>query len=536
MSRQSKIMQELTTEQFATALSKLGRLPPDAPQGVLDIGSNSVRLVGFSGSARTPLPIYNERAFVRLGESVSATGRIEGDYYTLALSTFRRFRKIADQLGIDKLAAFATAAVREAENRDAFLADAEKVLGHKIRILSGEEEAALSADGVMLGIPGAEGIVADLGGGSLELAYVSDNQTRHWASLPLGVLALQQASNGKLKTMEKIIGQALGELDWLAQARGKPIYIVGGTWRALAKLHMDYSEYGLEVLHQYEMRPKEIASFFKFMAKNGRRAQRIMSRASGNRREALPAASLVLQEMMDMVRPSRLIVSANAVREGVLYQELKSKHRALDPLLMACEEMAARSCKSEPYSHELAMWTRQLYRHATPKNFSHKQINRLRQAGCLISDLAWASHPSFRAAAVSNAVLTAPFTGITHGERVFLSRALSYRHEMRDTETESAPDFGALSLTPTDDKLARALGLSQRLAHSLSASLPGVLAQTKLKVGRVKLKLTISPALANLAAPIIDKRMAALAEALDLQPVVRVRALKEIAPSLLADD
>ena len=107
MSRQSEIMQELTTEQFATALSKLGRLPPDAPQGVLDIGSNSVRLVGFSGSARTPLPIYNERAFVRLGESVSATGRIEGDYYTLALSTFRRFRKIADQLGIDKLAAFA---------------------------------------------------------------------------------------------------------------------------------------------------------------------------------------------------------------------------------------------------------------------------------------------------------------------------------------------------------------------------------------------------------------------------------------------
>lgn len=536
MSRQSEIMQELTTEQFATALSKLGRLPPDAPQGVLDIGSNSVRLVGFSGSARTPLPIYNERAFVRLGESVSATGRIEGDYYTLALSTFRRFRKIADQLGIDKLAAFATAAVREAENRDAFLADAEKVLGHKILILSGEEEAALSADGVMLGIPGAEGIVADLGGGSLELAYVSDNQTRHWASLPLGVLALQQASNGKLKAMEKIIGQALGELDWLAQARGKPIYIVGGTWRALAKLHMDYSEYGLEVLHQYEMRPKEIASFFKFMAKNGRRAQRIMSRASGNRREALPAASLVLQEMMDMVRPSRLIVSANAVREGVLYQELKSKYRALDPLLMACEEMAARSCKSEPYSHELAMWTRQLYRHATPKNFSHKQINRLRQAGCLISDLAWASHPSFRAAAVSNAVLTAPFTGITHGERVFLSRALSYRHEMRDTEAESAPDFGALSLAPTDDKLARALGLSQRLAHSLSASLPGVLAQTKLKVGRVKLKLTISPALADLAAPIIDKRMAALAEALDLQPVVRVRALKEIAPSLSADD
>jgi exopolyphosphatase/guanosine-5'-triphosphate,3'-diphosphate pyrophosphatase len=531
MSGQADDMQELTTEQFATALTKLGRLLPDAPQGVLDIGSNSVRLVGFSGSARSPLPIYNERAFVKLGESVSATGRIEGDYYKLALDTFRRFRKIADQLGIDKLAAFATAAVREAENREAFLADAEKVLGHKIRVLSGEEEASLSADGVMLGIPGAEGIVADLGGGSLELAYVSQNKMQKWASLPLGVLALQQASRGKLKNMDKIIHQALDEIDWLAQGTGKPIYIVGGTWRALAKLHMDYTDYGLEVLHQYEMRPKVIANFFKFMAKDGRRAQGLLASASGNRREAMPAASLILQSLMDNVRPSRLIVSANAVREGVLYQELKSKYRALDPLLMACEEMAARMCKSEPYSHELAMWTRQLYRHAVPENFSHKQINRLRQAGCLISDMAWASHPSFRASTISNAVLTAPFTGITHDERIFLARALCYRHELRGNELRGNEfDFGALRLAPKDDNLARALGLSQRLAHSISASLPGVLPKTKLKAGREKLKLTISPELSDLTAPIIDKRLGALAEALGLEPVVRVRPLTD-APS-----
>jgi exopolyphosphatase/guanosine-5'-triphosphate,3'-diphosphate pyrophosphatase len=515
-------MQEVTTEQFARALNKLGPLPPDAPHGVLDIGSNSVRLVGFSGSARTPLPIYNERAFVRLGESVSASGRIEGDYYTLALDTFRRFRQIADQLGIENLAAFATAAVRDAENRPQFLADAEAVLGHEIRVLSGEEEALLSADGVMLGIPGAQGIVADLGGGSLELALIADNETQEWASLPLGVLTLQQASGGKIKKMEKIIGAALADLAWLKQAQDKPIYIVGGTWRALAKLHMEYSGYGLEVLHQYDVRLNEIAAFFKFMAKDGRRAQRIISHASGNRREALPAASLILQSLIAAVQPSRLIVSANAVREGVLYQELKSKYRALDPLLMACEEMAARMCKAEPYSHELAVWTRQLYRHAEPKNFTRDQIDRLRQAGCLISDLAWASHPSFRAAAVSNTVLTAPFTGITHAERVFLARALSYRHELRHEEM----DFGSLNLAENDDRIARALGLSLRLAHSLSASLPGVLPKTKLKVGKHKLKLIISPQLSDLIAPIIEKRLAILADTLGLEPKVKLRELK----------
>ena len=514
-------MAEPATEQFAQALSKLGRLPPDAPQGVLDIGSNSVRLVGFSGSARTPLPIYNERAFVRLGDCVSATGRIEGDYHKLAMDTFRRFRIIADQLGIENLAAFATAAVRDAENREAFLADAENVLGHKIRVLSGQEEAGLSADGVMLGIPGAEGIVADLGGGSLELAYVADNQTHHWASLPLGVLTLRQAGDGKIKKMQKLVRQALDGLAWLDKAHDKPIYIVGGTWRALAKLHMTHINYPLEVLHQYQVKPQEIDAFFTFMAKGGMKAQRLMTQASSNRREALPAASLVLQNLMARTRPSRLVVSANAVREGVLYQELKSKYRRLDPLLMACEEMAGRTSKSEPYGHELAMWTRQLYRRAAPQGFSVEAIDRLRQAGCLISDIAWAAHPSFRASAVSETVLTAPFTGISHRERVFLARALAYRHEVQG----EGPGFGKLNLSSRDEKLAKALGLSLRLAHSLSASLPGVLPKTKLKVGRNRLKLSIDPSLSDLSAPIIEKRLKAVAEVLGLEPVVKIRDL-----------
>lgn len=511
-------MQEFNTEQFSAALGKLGRLPPDAPQGVLDIGSNSVRLVGYSGSARTPLPIYNERAFCRLGESVSATGKIGAEYISVAMKTFRRFRVIADQLGIEKLDAFATSAVREAENRSEFLAEAERVLGHKIRVLSGEEEAILSADGVMLGIPGADGIVADLGGGSLELARVHHNETHHLASLPLGVLSLQQASGGDQAEIEAIVNAALAKLDWLQDAAGKPLYIVGGTWRALVKLHMQHTNYGLEVLHQYEIPAPEADAFCHLMATKGDAAKALRAMASSTRRAALPAASLVLQRLMAQAKPSRLVVSANAVREGVLYQDLKRKYRRLDPLLMGCQEMAARMCKSEPYSHELAAWTGQLYRRSQADRFSENELDRLRQAGCLISDLAWASHPSFRALMVGQTVLTAPFSGISHSGRIFLTRALIHRHELRGDE----PDFGTLNLSANDERLARVLGLSQRLAHSLSASLPGVLPQTRLKAGRNKLKLYISPQLSDLSAPIIEKRLAAVAAELDLMPSLRL--------------
>lgn len=512
-------MERSYIDKYAEALSKLGTLPPDAPQGVLDIGSNSVRLVGYSGSARTPLSIYNERAFCRLGESVSANGKIEGASRDLAFETFRRFRAIAEQLGIRELAAFATAAVRDASNRDAFIAEAEKLLGHKIRILSGEEEAVYSADGVMLGIPGADGLVADLGGGSLELAEIRNNEVNHWASLPLGVLALEEAGSGNLEQVRAIIEKALADLPWLQLVSERTLYIVGGTWRALAKLHMDSTRYPLEVLHQYECDPYEMQRYCRLISSG----QTDLNGVASNRRDALPIASLVLEMLMQATQPKTITVSANAVREGVLYAELKNKYRLLDPLLLACEEMAERMCKSASYGHELAVWTDALFKHAKPEIFSRDELNRLRHAGCLISDLAWDSHPSFRAEVIAQTVLTAPFVGISHKGRIFLARALSFRHEVR----EEKHGLNGMSLPERDDDLARAFGLTLRLAHSLSASLPGVLPETRLKAGRNKLKLTLSKDQKALNGPIIEKRLRLVADTLGLEPALQFGRLDE---------
>jgi len=511
------------TEKFADALSRLGTLPPDAPLGVLDIGSNSVRLVGYSGSARTPLPIYNERAFCRLGEAVSASGRIEGEPYELAIQTFRRFRAIAERLGIGNLAAFATAAVRDADNSSAFVAEAEDILGHEIRVLSGEEEARFSADGVMLAMPGAEGIVADLGGGSLELAQVQNNRVLKWATLPLGVLALRQHSGNERNTMGDIVSRSLGALDWLAEGRGLPLYVVGGTWRNLAKVHIEASQYPLDVLHHYDVATDIMRRFSGDIADLSDAEALLVEASSSNRRAALPIAALVLNHLTAAIEPGRIIVSANAVREGVLYSILEKKFRRLDPLLLACEEMAERLCKSALYGHELAAWTKKKKQKRKKKKFSAKSLERLRQAGCLISDLAWASHPSFRAQAVSQAVLTAPFSGIDHYGRVFLARALAHRHEVAN----EGEDFGPLRLSGNDDRLARALGLSFRLAHSLSASLPGLLPHTRLRAGKNKLRLRIDPSQQALMGPIIHKRLAVLANELGLEPKIKIEPVRE---------
>ena len=522
-------MKSATTQRFTHALHHLGALRPDAPLGVLDIGSNSVRLVGYSGSARTPLPIYNERAFCRLGESVAATGRIEGKPYALAIMTFRRFRAIAERLGIGDLAVFATAAVRDAENSAAFVAEAEDILGHKIRVLSGKEEAVFSADGVMMAIPGAHGIVADLGGGSLDLAYAYDNKTHQWATLPLGVLALREyAQTGNKsqtgnKFMAKFIKEQLAGVDWLAQGRDKPLYIVGGNWRNLAKIHMQHNQYKLNVLHHYQMQTNAISNFAGDIAALSEGAANSIAAASRLRRTNMPIAALVLKHLLAAIKPKQVIVSANAVREGVLYSLLQKEFRRLDPLLLACEEMAERLCKSAIYGHELVAWTDKLFTYAKPKWTGRKELERLRQAGCLIADLAWAAPPNFRAFMISRTVLTAPFVGINHLERIFLAHALAYRHSVNDGDIV---DTGKLRLSSRDRKLARALGLSCRLAHSLSASLPGLLPHTSLKAGHKKLRLRIDPKHASLISPIIEKRLALVAKELDLQPIIDVKPIK----------
>ncbi|MBE8190948.1 MAG: Ppx/GppA family phosphatase [Alphaproteobacteria bacterium] len=491
---------------------------PDAPLGVIDIGSNSVRLVGYSGTARVPLPIYNERAFCRLGNAVEKSGRIEGEPYDRAIETLRRFAKIAKQLGVAQVSAFATAAVREAQNRDAFIAEASAILGVPVQVLSGGEEARYSATGVMLAIPDADGIVADLGGGSLELARVKAGKVAAHISLPLGILRLQ---SGEKKHIKHILNDAV----WLGEGKGLPLYIVGGTWRNLMRVHQAQTDYPLNILHHYYVKAQPLKKFCKEIAAMDSQSIAALEASSVNRQENLPSAALLLRQLMKRIDASRAVLSAYAVREGALYY-LREKNRDVaatlnhtDPLFAACEEMSSRLCKSPAYGQELMDWTHDIYAHSQTETFTAATLERLRRAACLISDIAWSQHPNFRAASVSHAVLTAPFVGITHNERVFLSYALSCRHEAYS----KPPNWKALRLTMKDEKLARALGLSFRLAHSLSASLTGVLPATTLTTTSETIDLQLLKSQKDLHAPIIDKRLKMVAKALGVKAELNVQ-------------
>lgn len=502
-------MAEQSKPQLERLLKKVGTLQPDEPIGVIDIGSNSIRLVGYSGSARTPLPIYNERAFCRLGTSVAQTGKIEGEPKALALLTLARFRAISDQLGIDNLFVFATAAVRQADNGEAFVRKAEAALGQPIRVLTGEEEALLSTSGVAMSIPGAEGIVADLGGGSLELGYVKNGKLKEWASLDLGVLPLQELGPASKAPALNEIKRQLDGLAWLKRLKKQTIYSVGGTWRNLARVQMDHVGYQLDVLHQYEVASSNYVPFLKLVSKMGSASLANLRKASKSRRESLPYAALLLTQLIEAVGAERVVISATGVREGIVFEMLKPKYKALDPLLLACEEIAERMSKSSLYGNELAEWTEGLFM----RGELSAEFDRYRRAACLVSDIGWSNHPNSRAEIASNSVLRAPFNGVSHKGRIFMAAALAYRHEQNSSD-------GLFSKVPKDFaeyKYGQALGLSFRLAHSLSASLPGVLPKIGLKRSSKYLTLDLRDINPDLVAPIIEKRLRKITDLLELK-------------------
>jgi exopolyphosphatase / guanosine-5'-triphosphate,3'-diphosphate pyrophosphatase len=238
-----------------------GRLDLGPPVAVIDIGSNSVRLIIYEGLARSPTPLFNEKVLAGLGRQVQSTGLLPADAVDKALAALGRFRALCDTVGVANLWGLATAACRDANNGRAFIAEAERICGTKIDVLSGKREAKYAALGVISGIHHPDGIVGDLGGGSLELVDVRARRIREGVTLPLGGLALQDISSKSLKKAEKFVKKALADVPELVSGMGRDFYAVGGTWRALARLHMWQIGYPLHVMHGYVIPAKEALEF-----------------------------------------------------------------------------------------------------------------------------------------------------------------------------------------------------------------------------------------------------------------------------------
>lgn len=477
---------------------------------VIDIGSNSVRLVVYEAMTRSLSPIFNEKTLCGLGREVQTTGLLAPDAVAKALAALRRFRAICRVVKVGQVYAVATAACRDAKNGPDFIAQAERICGAPIEILSGAREARLSALGVIAGIHKADGIVGDLGGGSLELIDIRGHRISRGTTLPLGGLALQDLSQKSLKRAERIVGDDLSELPQLKAGRGRNFYAVGGTWRALARIHIIQSGYPLRVMHGYTI-PADAALDFV------RRLRRLaasdmladIETVADARRPLLSYAALVMEYIIRVARPKAIVFSTYGVREGLLYEMLPAEERAEDGLIAAAGMLNDLRSRDPRHADDLIEWTSSFVRVARLKETDEDR--RLRHAACLLSDIGWRAHPDYRGEQTLNLITNGHFGAISHEGRAFLALAIYYRYAGLSAENE-APEEIREMLTPAAVERARVLGAIFRVAHLISAARGGVLPSTHFRARGRKINLVFDPKVADLAADRIGSRFKQLAK------------------------
>lgn len=476
--------------------------------GVIDIGSNSVRLVIYQGPSRNPVPIFNEKVLCGLGRTVAMQGRLDPSGIARALSTLGRFRALVSAIGVADVQAVATAAVRDAADGAAFLQAAQERLGTKIRLISGREEAELSALGVLSGLPEAEGIVGDLGGGSLELVAVGQGRIGEGATVPLGPLQLIGQTGGKIDKAIDLIDDILRQQNWLSALKGQTLYAVGGAWRTIARIHMGLTDYPLQVLHGYTLDAKEAIDMGRLIARQSRRSLERMPEVAQRRVEVLPFSAIVLERVVELSQVARVVVSAFGLREGVLFSRLSKAEQARDPLIVACADMAARSSRLLAHTDRLTGWTAPVFPDETPEQ------ERLRQAACLLADIAWRIHPDHRGEHAMWEILRAPFAAIDHPGRLFIALALWHRYAGNNQPPLNSDLIGLLA--PVEISRAKAVGLSLRLAHTLTGATPHTLEECSLGLHKGEVSLNVPAHLADLVGEIVDKRLGSLSRALNL--------------------
>lgn len=490
----------------------------DAPVAIVDVGSNSIRLVVYEGLGRSPRPIFNEKSLCALGKGVATTGKLPKAGVEKALAALRRFRVLCEIMGVKGIHVLATAAARDASNGAAFLEAATAAIGTPVTLLSGGREAELSAYGVIAGITKPDGVVGDLGGGSLELIDVKGTHAGKGLSLPLGGLTLMDASKQSPRAAAKIVREALSGSGIAKRLDGRIFYAVGGTFRALAKLHMDLRNYPLKVTHGYAIAARDAADFAGLVERANTDTLLSIDAVSAARRPLLAYGAVVLDEIIRRARPSAVMFSVTGVREGVLYEMLSPAQRKQDPLLVAAAQLNRLFARSPGHAEELCAWTdgfmKSLHAEETPEE------TRLRHAACLLCDIHWRAHPDHRHEESVNIVENAAFLGVDHPGRAFLALAASYRYLGPDDD-DVTPQFRALISAKMLER-ARILAAVTRAALVISGAMSGVLPVAPIACVKTKVNLTLPRRLADLVSERLQNRLTQLARLIGREPVITI--------------
>jgi len=482
--------------------------------GVVDIGSNTVRLVVYDAPLRLPVPIYNEKTSCRLAKGLEASGRLNVDGADEAMRSLARFTRLADAMGVERLELVATAAVRDASDGQDFVKRIESTFAMPVTVLSGPEEARMAALGLLSGVPDADGMLADLGGGSLDLARLERGKFADFATVPLGHLRLSEAAHGRRDEAAEVVAERLSSVPWLGAVKGRTFYGVGGAWRTLARVFIDQTKYPLHVVDGFTLGADEAWRLAHLVGHLGAASLKRITGVPRARAATLPYAALVLEYLLAASRAKELVFSSFGMREGRLLEALPEAVRRQDPLIAGATGMAERTGRFPVDADGIMAWLEPVLRDADEGGRGDDD-RRLALAATLLSDIGWDEHPDYRAEHAYLRALRLPFAGLSHADRVFIALAIFVRYNGEPANPLVTPVKRLLD----DDRRvrARSIGLALRLAHTLTGSAPGLLGRTRLAVSGKRLLLKIPAEGEMFQSETVERRLRTLARSLGLK-------------------
>ena len=467
--------------------------------GVLDIGSNSIRLVVYTGMDRVPIPVFNEKVLCKLGEDLEKTGRLSEVGCRIAIDNIARFTKLVKRMELSEFHAVATAALREALNGSEFVEELERRFHLQINILSGESEATLSALGVLSAFPNLDGVIADLGGGSLELINVVNGKIQNRISLPLGSLRLRTLKNCNPSSFMLVIKDELSRVSWVSKFNKRPVFAVGGSWRNLARMHMSADKYPLRIIHGYKIASASFILFLEKITHSSLEELEAMGGVSKKRIKEVTISAGILKSLLELGETNFIIFSAFGIREGCIFKNLSLEMQKKDPLLITCEKIASTTRRFTLTSDELENWALPLFRNLDKHN------RRLLKAACILSDFAWADHPSYRAEQAFFRILRFPAIGLAHDDRVFLALTILVRYGGNLSELYLEKWNKVISRERLD--IALKIGAAIRLGITLSSGLDGLLHQIEMVKNKKIITIRYAPEVILISGEVITQKI-----------------------------
>ncbi|MEM6748466.1 MAG: hypothetical protein AAF608_13705 [Pseudomonadota bacterium] len=492
-------------------------------RAVVDIGSNSVRLVIFSGPPRAPISIVNEKVLCGLGDRDPASGALRPEPFDRAIATLQRFRGILDAEDVQSEDVVATAAVRDASNGDAFLT-ATKRVGFDVRLISGDEEARLAGLGILcsaheISRDSRPALGGDLGGGSLELSQLGGGggaKVHETVSLPVGALRMLSEYGGDLAKVERAARTAFANVAWLKRTDFRSLYIVGGSWRALARISIQRTKHPIPVLDHYTVDRESMLETCRYAEiEDGE----VIGRISGVQKKrvpTIPGAAVVLRCLIDQTSIEQVTVSACGVREGLLFDRLTDDERRSDPLFTLAEDLAERSEGGRlPDPDAITAFLDPLFDEPA-------SLRRLRYTAAQLIRGASLAHPEQRARHAASLVMATPFLGLDHRERTILAVMILAR--FGGSLSKDVGDLPVSLLAEDDIRYAYRVGCALRLVTALNRPMFARDSGFRLQRTEETLSLTIEPQAIGLFAEAALKEFDRLSDVFDLRPEVLIPA------------